>query len=144
MAALSGLNRGKIEHFICKVNGIVVNFEYFAWDLEAPVYTDGSALCVGFPVAVGGAAAYQVALNSQGGYTVRSMVMALPIGFRISSGAAEHVAMHLACRGARKGPIALLVSDSAAIGKARLFEMEPLRGGKRQHAGFWEYPEKDS
>jgi hypothetical protein len=72
----------------------------------------------------------------------RSMTMALPIGYRISSGAAEHAAMHLACMGAKKGPMALLVSDSAAVGKALILEMDRRRDGKRQHAGVWEYPER--
>ena len=84
----------------------------------------------------GGAAAFQVSVDPTGVTTVRSMVMALPIGYRISSGAAEHVAMHLACMGAKSGPISFLVSDSAAVGRARLHEMSKLRDGKNNTLGF--------
>ena len=72
--------RGKPSYYICKVDGVEVGFEDFAWAPDATVFTDGSALCVGFPVAVGGAAAFQVSVGPTGVTTVRSMVMALPIG----------------------------------------------------------------
>ena len=79
-----------------------VGFERFSWDQDATVFTDGAALCVGFPVAVGGAAAYQVSVGPTGVTTVRSMSLALPIGYRVSSGAAERVAMNLACMGGKQ------------------------------------------
>ena len=90
-------------HFACKVDGVEVGFDVFAWDPGFPVFTDGAALCVGLPVAVGGAAAYQVSIGPTGTTCVRSMAVAIPVGCRISSGATEHVAMHMACMGAKMG-----------------------------------------
>ncbi len=62
----------KPTYYICKVDGVEVGFEHFAWALDATVFTDGLALCVGFPVALGGAAAFQVSVGPTGVTTVRS------------------------------------------------------------------------
>ncbi len=127
----------KSTHFACKVDGVGV----FAWDPGFPVFTDGAALCVGLPVAVGGAAAYQGSIGPTGTVCVRSTSVAVPVGYRISSGITEHVAMHMACVSTKLGLIAV-VSDSAAIGKSKLLEAEEVRDGERKHAGFWELQDR--
>ncbi len=66
---------------------------------------------------MGGAAAFQVSVGPTGVTTVRSMSVALPIGYRVSSGVPEHVAMNLVCMWANNGHISG-VSDSAPVGKA--------------------------
>ena len=52
------------------------------------------------------------------------------------SGAAEHVGMHMACLGAKLGPICV-ISDIAPVGKAKLVDRLNLER-KGQHTGFWE------
>ncbi len=83
------LIKEKGTHFVCKVDGVEVGYDVFAWDPGFPVFTDGAALCGGLPVAIGGSTAYQVSIGPDGKVCVRSMAVATPMGYRISSGAAR-------------------------------------------------------
>ncbi len=126
-----------MAQYCCQINDEDVPYDSFQFGTDSPIFTDGSAVCVGTPSAAAGAAAFQIDRDRNGVVLAKIMRCSIPHGYRISPVGAEHFAMHMSCRKIPQGMKALLVADCAAAANANLSGLQQLRAAYRIHDGFW-------